>query len=208
MADIVVLALDQSPNNTGFCVAPPCCEKPVFGKLELSTWGKEEPQRVLKFFNFFEALCIKHGVTHIFYELDVPSAGKGTAYFGKSGKMMVKNSKDPTITRNQNAVIAMCWYLSAKLGIPIYAIPSAQMRKRAFGTNYITGLQEDETQRSEFKKMAKKYCAMCGYLIEDDNVAEAILFWDFGCAMLDKPHQMKSNVFGRRTELNLWNGRE
>jgi hypothetical protein len=208
--DVVAMALDQSPNHTGWAIGRPRDTKPLFGKFALPPWGNEEPARLYALFQWLRGMIRYHAVTHLFYELDVPAAGKGKGVIvkGRNGlsRAIVVNSKDPAILRNQNAIIAMIWLMEGVAKVPVAPIDVNRMRQRFIGCQSVPGLQ-GESQRSELKKMALKACAMRGYIVEDDNVAEAIGHLDFGLSSLDpKGHGAWSSISARRTELNLWNG--
>lgn len=215
MTDIVAMALDQSPNNTGWAIGRPREKRPIYGKFGLPSWGHDEPARIAAFRDFLVDALTRHGVTHLFYELDVPAAGKGFAqiYTPKGGRYAgqtrarVVNSKDPAITRNQDAMTTVIWLVAHDKRIPVRPIDVGDMRERFIGCRSVPGLQGD-AHRAELKKRALRACAMRGWLVEDDNVAEALGHLDFGLSSLDpKGHAfLDANTHARRAELNLWNG--
>lgn len=209
MSEIVAMALDQSPDNTGWAIGRPNDRRPLFGKFKLASWGIDEPKRVAAVYRWLTKMITEHGVTHLFYELDVPRAGIGKAIMSspKRGapRPIVINSKDPAITRNQNAVIAMCWLAAELQGIPVAPIDVNAMRDRFIGLRHIPGLQGDH-QRKELKRMAMKACAMRGWLVEDDDVAEALGHLDLGLSTLDRKHLSSRDVLSTRAEFAIWNG--
>jgi hypothetical protein len=211
---IVAMALDQSPNHTGWAIGRPCDFKPLFGKFALPSWGDDEPDRLFDFFNWLNSKIKENGVTHLFCELPVPAAGKGFAQIytptrGKNAgqtRARVVNSKDPDIAENQNMMTGIIYVCSRLHGISVAPIDVGDMRQRFIGCRSIPGLQ-GEAHRNELKLRAVRACAMRGYIVEDHNVAEAIGHLDLALSFLDpRGHGMKSSVSARRTELNLWNG--
>ncbi len=206
---IVVLALDQAPNHTGWAMGSPCDPRPLFGKFDLAPWGNDEPARVGMIFLWLQDMIEKFHVTHLFYELDVPRAGLGKAVMSspKRGqpRPIVVNSKDPAITRNQNAVIAMCWLAAWLQRIPVAPIDVGDMRAQFIGCRSVVGLKGD-AQTAELKKMALKACAMRGWLVEDHNVAEALGHLDYALAALDRRHHGTSSMLSARAGLAIWNG--
>lgn len=209
MSETVVMSLDQAPNNTGWALGRPCDPRPLFGKFELPPWGSDEPKRAAKLYLWLTGMIDKHGVTHLFYEKDVPRAGMGKAIMSapKRGKPrpIVVNTKDPAITLNQNAVIAVVWLAAELNGIPVAPIDVNAMRSRFIGTSHITGLQ-GEALTKELKQRAVKACAMRGWLVEDHNVAEALGHLDYALSVVDRRHAGKMDVLSARTELSIWRG--
>lgn len=209
MTDPVIMTLDQAPSNTGWAIGKLWDRKPIYGKLDLPPWGDDEPQRVKIFFRWLWKTLNDHGVTHLFYEKDVPNAGRGKAIMStpKRGpsRPIIVNQKDPAITLNQNACIAMIWYAAAEAGIPVQPIDVNDMRDRFIGTRRIPGLQ-GEAHTKELKLHALKACALRGWLVSDHNVAEALGHLDFAFSVVDPKNSGAHDILSRRTELQFWNG--
>lgn len=203
------MALDQSPNNTGWAIGKPGDPKPLFGKFDLKPWGDVEPERVKVFHLWLKDMLEKHSITHLFYELDVPRAGLGKAIMSTPKRGMprpiVVGTKDPAITRNQNAVIAIIWLSAALKSIPVSPIEVGEMRSRFIGTRHITGLQGDALTK-EFKNRALKACAMRGWWVDDHNVAEALGHLDYALSVLDRKHAGNRDILFHRAEQQLWRG--
>jgi hypothetical protein len=208
-SDIVAMALDQSPNNTGWAIGCPFSTRPLYGKFDLPPWGTDEPKRVHAAFVWLQSMVEQHRVTHIFYELDVPRAGLGKAIMSRPkrgvSRPIVINQKDPAITRNQNALIAVIWLVAAINGIPVAPIDVLDMRERFVGTRHITGLHGDALTR-EWKNMALKACSMRGWIVSDHNVAEALGHLDYAHSVINRKHAGSRDILARRSELQFWNG--
>jgi hypothetical protein len=206
---VMVMAVDQSPNNTGWAIGSPSDPRPLYGKFDLDPWGDDEPARVEAIFLFLQEKITTHRITHLFYEKEVPAAGLGKAIMSspKRGRPrpIVINTKDPSITLNQNAVIAMCWLVARLNRIPVKPIDVNDMRARFIGTRHITGLQGVALTK-EFKLRAVKACAMRCWLVEDHNVAEALGHLDFALSTLDRKHASSRDVLFGRTEMAIWRG--
>lgn len=207
------MALDQSPNHTGFCIAKPMEQKPVFGKFALPSWGKEEPDRVFRFWTWLNVMIVKYGVTHLFYEKDVPSSGLGKGkivtpqrgkYAGQT-RAIVVNGKDPSITLHQNILIGLIWLAGRVMNVKVNPIDVNMMRDHFIGCRSVVGLQGD-AHRNELKSLAVKKCAMLGLLVEDDNVAEAIGHWDYGLSCIHVSHGQNPLILSRRNQIGIWAG--
>jgi hypothetical protein len=213
MADIVVMALDQAPENTGWAIGRPRDNKPLFGKFRLPPWGQDEPARMLAFHNFLTRSITTHGVTHLCYEV-VPrgvTLGKAYTYTKKRGpdagqiKAGVRHGERVEISDNQKALIGHVWFLCALHKIQCSKQEVSDARRHFIQCVRVAGLQGD-AHTKELKCMAMKACAARGWVVENHDVAEALMHLDFKLTSIDKGHQAWSNPISRRAELALWNG--
>lgn len=213
--EIVAMALDQSPNNTGWAVGKPMDPKPLYGKFELSPWGNDEPLRILTYKRWLDGMLQRFAITHLFYEQPVAAMGLGKAqiYVPTRGanagttRARVVNQKDPRITDNQASVKTLIWLCAAERGIPVHPIDVNHMRQHAIGCKSIVGLHGD-AHTKELKKRALAACSKAGLVVDDHNVAEAIWHLDFGLSTIDAGHAQQSLVRSRRAELGIWFGKE
>jgi hypothetical protein len=187
----VVLGLDQSPTNTGFAIGSPCEPKPVFGLFQLAPWKDDEGARLLEFEEWLLGIINKYGVTDVFHEAPVEIHG----------------FKNPTVTYKQDALIGCIQtntYRALKKEPRQVAVNS--WRARFLGcTKAPPGLKGDAA-RKELKRMAMKACVLRNWLVENDNTAEALGIWDFGCAAIDRRHAGRTDILARRAELSVWKG--
>ncbi len=215
MSNIVAMAIDQSPNHTGWAIGKPMDPKILFGKFPLPPWGDDEPARVYAYKLWLDGMLDRHGVTHLFYERPVPAAGLGKAVTyvptrgANAGKVRARvvNQKDPNITDNQASVKTIIWLCAAEHRIPVNPIDVNHMRLHFIGRSSVPGLQ-GEAHTNELKSLAMKACAQAMLLPEDHNVAEAIGHLDFALSTLDRGHARKSLLRMERKINDLTYGRE
>lgn len=188
----VVLALDQSPTATGFAIGQPCESRPRFGVFRLPPWNNNEGERLLAFETWLLATIAQHGVTNVFYEAPVEMGSIKSAEIDSKQKALIGCIQTNT-------------YRALKREPPQVFV--ASWRSRFLGTTKAPpGLTRPEQRRAELKRMALKACAMRGWLVEDDNAAEALGILDFALSTLDRKHQSSRDVLFGRAEMAIWRG--
>lgn len=184
-ADIVVLALDQSPTNTGWALGKPMEVKPAYGLFALPTWGDNEGQRLCDFEDWLRTKIKSAGVTHLFYESPVDVRFKSF-----------------DITIKQGAQIGKIWATAWRCGqVPVAQVAVDSWRSRFLGTTKAPPGLKGDNARQALKQMALKACAMRDWLVDDDNVAEALGILDFGLSTLSQRHAGHRDPIFRRAEL-------
>lgn len=182
-----VLALDQSPTATGWAIGAPN-GKPLWGLLKLKKWGDDEGERLVEFDIWIRKIITEHHITHVFYEAPfLPGHGNF-------------HSIEP-----QFFLIGHINYVSALHKLPVQQVAMQSWRSRFLGTTKAVGLK-GEAARKELKQMAIRACAIRGWLVENDNCAEALGILDYGLSALDRKHAGKADILFRRAELNIWKG--
>lgn len=187
-ADIVALALDQSPMATGFAIGRPNGSKPVYGTYRLPSWKDAEGDRMVNYERWLTQLACEYRVTNLYYEAP-----------------FLPRHSDADAILPQIHVISVVTLVAAKLKIDIAKVPIDAWRKQAFGFCRLPVLKGDAA-RKEWKRMAKVLCLKRNLLIEDDNAAEAVLILDYGLGDADASHSRNIRVHGRRAELQHWMG--
>lgn len=186
---ITALALDQSPQRTGWAVGQPNNTRPKWGVLKQKTWGDAEGERLVEFHHWLAGTIRENEVTHVFYEAPfLPGHGNF-------------HSIEP-----QFFLIGHINFVAAQHGIPVAQVAMQSWRSRFLGTTKAPPGLKGDAARKELKQMALKACAIRGWLVEDDNSAEALGILDFGLSTLDRKHAGKSDILFRRAELNIWKG--
>lgn len=184
-ADIVVLALDQSPTATGWAVGRPLEVKPSYGLFALPPWGDDEGHRICSFEDWLTTKIKSAGVTHLFYEAPVDISFKRF-----------------DITIKQGAQIGYIWGTAYRCGkIPVAEIPVDSWRSRFLGTTKAPPGLKGDNARQALKQMALKACAMRDWLVDDDNIAEALGLLDFALSTLSQRHAGHRDPIFRRAEL-------
>lgn len=185
-ADIVALALDQSPAATGWAVGRPNGTKAEFGTYRLPPWKDEEGARLAAFVSWLSKLVTDYRVTHIYYESPfLPSHSNANAI------------------KPQLFLIGVVNLVAAQHSLNIAEVPIDAWRKWAFGYCRLPMFKGDAA-RKEWKRMAKVMCLKRNHRVEDDNAAEALLILDYGLSDADRGHRRQSEVRHRRAELSHW----
>jgi hypothetical protein len=186
---ITALALDQSPRHTGWAIGSPNDPRPKWGALKLKPWGDDEGERLLEFYNWLTATILDNHISHVFYESPfIPGHGNF-------------HSIEP-----QFFLIGTINLVAAQFETPVAQVPMQSWRSRFLGTSKAPPGLKGDAGRKALKEMALKACAIRGWLVEDDNIAEALGILDYGLSTLDRKHAGKADILFRRQELKLWNG--
>lgn len=186
---ITALALDQSPLSTGWAVGHPNDTKPLWGVLKLKQWGDAEGERLVEFNEWLTKTIAENGVTHLFYE--APFLPRHLNF----------HSIEP-----QFFLIGHINYVAACREIPVQQVAMQSWRSRFLGTTKAPPGLKGDVARKELKQMALRACALRGWLVDNDNAAEALGILDFGLSTLDRKHAGRADILFRRAELNIWKG--
>ena len=157
-----VLALDISM-SMGWAIGDPEMERPTSGVYRTYNWPGHQEDRVFEFWTWLEAKHKKHGFGHIVYEFTFIDAKRF----------------DPDFIECQKAYVAMVWLFCRMHGIRVAQCPVNVWRARFLGESDKKQVAEkkgpeNRTLRRELnKEAAKRACHARGWLVEDDNEAEA-----------------------------------
>lgn len=187
-ADIVALALDQSPTATGFAIGRPNGSKPVFGTYRLPSWKGVEGERLASYERWLMGLISEYRVTNVYYEAP-----------------FLPSHSDADAIKPQLFLEGLINLVSARLTTDVAKVPIDAWRKEAFGFCRLPVFKGDAA-RKEWKRMAKVLCLKRGHMVEDDNAAEALLILDYGLGDADANHSRNLRLNGRRAELAHWMG--
>lgn len=182
---IRAMALDQSPRKTGWAIGSPGEATPKYGLYEMPAWADHEGERSLAFQEWIFGMITSNGVTDVFLEAPV-----------EHGKWM----KSFKVTQSQayqfGGALSMTY---AALRKEALEIDVNEMRKRFIGTSAPPPGLKGDHGRAWLKQAAIKACAMRGWIVEDDNVAEALGHLDYGLSTLSKRHAGKSDIIFNRS---------
>ena len=187
---IIALAMDQSPRATGWAIGSPGETTPKFGMFSLKPWNDDEGPRLAEFRDWMTALIKTHTVSHVFYESPVN----------------VQFSKSFDVTSKQNQQIGLINLVAYDCRVPIHQVSVDSWRSRFLGTTKAPPGLKGDMARSALKDMALRACALRGWMIDDDNVAEALGILDFGLSTLSRAHAGGRDIIFRRQELRAWQG--
>ncbi len=195
-SDIIALALDQSPTSTGWAIGKPCDTKPKYGLYPMDRWGDEEGQRLCQYEEWIIATIKEHRITHLFYESPVQVRPK---IIYKNGKAILLNVKSFEVVEKQLEQLGAIHMAAHRAGVHIEQITPASWRMRFIGKTSVPGLSGDAL-RKELKFMAVKACALRGWYIESDDVADSLGLLDFGLSTLSQKHAGSRDTIFSRTQ--------
>mgnify|MGYP000949169420 CR=1 FL=1 len=186
---LTVLAFDQSPTATGWAIGSPNDQKPRHGVFEMDKWGNNEGDRLVQFHRWMMDKCQTNEVSDVFYEQPfLPGHGNF-------------HSIEP-----QFFLIGHINFVARLLKLPVRQVAMASWRSRFLGTTKAPPGLKGDAGRQELKKMALRACSKRGWVVWDDNAAEALGIWDYACSTLDRNHSSNAGIFAGRQESKIWNG--
>lgn len=191
-----VLALDQSPTNTGWAALSQGQDRPTWGKFSLPGWENAEGERLHQFYEWLGRKVVDLNVTHLVAEsMFTPAdhAQSDTAQIGRWGLIgicdMVRyvcNSK-----RGMNVDFSM--------------VTSTTWRKAFLGSaNPPKGLVKSQ-RRTWLKAKAIEACHSRGWLVENDDTADALGILAYACSAIDPGYAAKQVGLFKRKELEFEN---
>ena len=188
-----VLALDQAMVSTGWAHYRAGDDKPTWGLREDTPWGNQEGQHLWAFFEWLGHLCTDLQVTHLFVE-DVRFSHKHeetlTQLVASIGQI------------GQAAIVA---HLLTKRGQPVEfaAVSPLDWRPLFIGKHKKPGGMVDYQWRKLLKEMAVNACLKRGWLVDNDDMADALGILTFGVCSVDDTFLLKQNpIFGRTAAEN------
>lgn len=183
----LALALDESPNATGWAVGSTEGERPTWGVFRQLPWRDDEPERLAQFRDWLVETARYHGVTHLFYES--PIDPRGLSFI-----------KSFDTTAKQSMQIGIILMVAHDLKLTVAQVPIDSWRSRFMGATKVPGLKGDHA-RKELKLMALKACALRGWYVEENDAADALGVLDYGLATLSRKYAGSADVIFRRREL-------
>jgi len=180
---VIVLAFDQAPLHTGFAWGEDTAgTKPTWGIRHFASFGENEDRLYLAYRKWLAGLFDEVNPGFVFWE-----------------QMIARNDNTATF-HAQFAVWAAIMSTCADRGIPQLEIVIAQWRKRALG-NPKRPAWAPEDEDDWLKKAAIKACADLDWFIDNHNIAEAALQWDFGCACTSTKYMEATEARVARVEI-------
>lgn len=190
MEQITELALDISM-STGWAIGSPDMVRPTSGVYRTYAWKGNQEQRVLEFYNWLEAKHAEHRLTGICYEYTFIDAKRF----------------DPDFIECQKSYVAMVWLFCAQRGLRVAHCPIGTWRKQFLGAadraavRDLKGKEFRAERRDMNKGAAMKACALRGWMVADDNEAEACGILNARLSQLDRLYAQRSLPHARRVEL-------
>ncbi len=179
-----VLALDQAMQNTGWAHYREGDRLPTWGLHTLPPWGDNEGKYLWEWMSWLGEKCDDLGVTHLFVE-----------------DTRFSHGHEETLTQmiasigliGQAAVVA---HLMTKRGSPVelQSVSPLDWRRLFLGALKKPEGMSKPLWRKELKDAAVAQCHKRGWLIESNDIADALGIMTFGVCTIDPTFQ---NLQGR-----------
>lgn len=180
-----VLALDQSARNTGWAFM----EKdgaPTWGSFLLGPWEDHEGERMLEFDDWFDRAIHSLKVTHVFIEMPATQLDHRESLSANIATFGIP------------ALIAM---VCKNYDIELAVVTPSSWRTAFIGTGSAPKGLVQKQRRPWLKEQAKKACAARGWLVANDNEAEALGILNYGIMSIDPVYASRQGPLFRRAEM-------
>lgn len=179
-----VFALDPAMRNTGWACGSTDGARPTWGVFQLPSWGTEEGKHLHSFKKFLDRTITDYRPDVLFYE---------DGFIGAQGSIS-QSSK-----AQMNGLI---WERAYVYNVRLFKVPIGSWRKRFLGTTKAPPHErvKRDGNRKWLKQKAVEVCSQRGWLVEDDNAAEALGIMDFGLACISTEYAGKTDSIFRRLE--------
>jgi Holliday junction resolvasome RuvABC endonuclease subunit len=184
-----VLALDQSARNTGWAHMVKD-QAPTWGLFQMGAWEDQEGERLLAFEKWFDDLLAELKPSHCFIEKPFE--------LGRYNSNLTEQLARYGIV----AIIAMaCSYHKIELA----TVTNPQWRAKFLGAEEPPKGLVEHQRRAWLKDKSKKACLERGWLIDNDNVADALGILNFGVMTLDPIYSIRQGPLWRRASMQVDN---
>lgn len=188
---VTVLGIDQS-TNCGWAILNAGMRKPLWGVLKLAT-GDDETSALMALHDHIAQAVAEHGVTDVFFEQPIIP------------------QHQPTMGSMRAFMYVAAIQLAAKkhTGRSAQQVPISTWRKRFTGHGRAPKhdfenrrkLDTHPARRKWWKQQAIKACLERGWMVDNDNAAEAIAIAEFGLCCLVPSCRVRTDPLFRRAEM-------
>lgn len=183
-----VLALDQSMTSSGFAHFKKGDAAPTYGLFKLPPWQNDEGKYLWQWFENFGKMCVDKQVTHLFVE-DV--------------RFLHKHEETLTQMVASIGLIGMAAIIAYRLterGQPIefQAVSPIDWRREFLGNMHKPGGIADQLWRRMLKEAAVTECHKRGWLVDGNDMADALGIMTFGICTIDDSFRLQQGPLFRR----------
>ena len=185
------LAIDQSMRHTGWAHIANDGEPISFGTYSLPFWADDEGKYLWRWFNWLQKMCEGLKVTHLFVEQTFVPPG---------------HNEGLTLKLAQYGLIANACMVAHILSgkgqtIDMQMVSTSQWRPPFLGSEKPPSGLVDQQKRAWLKERAKAACEKRGWMIMDDNQADACGILTFGVSTIDMNFMVRQGPLFRRAEM-------
>lgn len=186
-----VLALDQSMTATGWAHMAQGQSLPTWGKFTSPNWKGIEGERGVEFYEWIGVKCVDLAVTQIVFEMPFDPPRYRSDFTEQAARW------------GMPLLVDMVRYLcNAKRGMQIECSPvnASQWRASFLGSSSAPkGLVESQ-RRTWYKERAVAECHSRGWMIDSNDIADALGILDYSCAAIDPAYASTRGALFRRAE--------
>lgn len=185
---MIVLGLDQSRKNTGFCHGDSASEKvPTWGIQPFESYGENGVLLIREVRKWAISLMEVIRPEVVYCEQIVISLARfntQTVY-------------------EQFEIVAGIEAACDFIGCECFMVDIGTWRKRGLGRGNAPKWTPEQDRTNWLKDAAKTACADRGWLIDSHHAAEAALIWDYGCAHADIEYRRRTSARVTRTRMAM-----
>lgn len=195
--DYSVLALDQSMQKTGWAHYKAGDDRPTWGLHVLPPWGDSEGRYLWEWFEWLGKLCTEKDITHLFIEDTRFAIDPTSRDHHETLTQMVA-------TIGQIGQAAIVAHLLTRRGHPVefYSVSPLEWRRLFLGALKRPDGMSKPLWRKELKDAAVAQCNKRGWLIESNDIADALGIMTFGVCTIDPTFQNLQGRLFREAEKN------
>jgi hypothetical protein len=183
---MIILAVDQSPRNIGFCHGVADAEaKPSWGVQEFDSFGENGVLLIREVRKWMISKC----------EIVRPDA-----VYCEQIVINVNNINLP-VTYQQFAVVAGIEAACEFIGCDCFMVDISKWRRRFLGRGNAPKWTVDRT--NWLKDAACKAALELGWMMDSHHAAEAAGIWDYGCAHQDETYRRKTAARATRARMAM-----
>lgn len=185
-----VLGVDQSMTATGWGHYRFGDKLPTWGLHTMPNWAPREGEHGWHWFEWLGNKCRDLEVTHLYLEDTFVSKRERTLSekLAQYGQILLADMAVYLINRK------------AGLQVDFSMVTVGQWREEFIGGRPPSGLVEHQ-RRKWLKDKAVEACNARGWMVENDNVADALGIMNFGCCIIDPSYAMRQGPLFRRAEM-------
>ncbi len=199
-----VLALDQSMTSTGFAHYKHGDSTPSWGLKTYPPWENDEGKYLWNFFEWLGHMCVDLKVTHLFVE--------DTRFTFKNEPGDGPRKHEETLTQLVASIglIQQAAIVAYKLGergqhIEFQAVSPIDWRRLFLGAMPKPGGILPQDWRKILKEAAVSQCHKRGWIIESNDIADALGILTFGICTIDESFRHFQTPLFNRAEVAIDN---
>ena len=189
-----VLGIDQSMTSTGWAHYRFGDKLPTWGLHTMPHWGEREGKYGWEWYKWLGGKIMELQVTHLYLE--------NTFNPNHDEALTEKLAQYGQILLADMAVTLIAESLDAEIDFRLVTVQ--QWRDEFIGGKPPPGLVKHQ-RRKWLKDKSVEACVARGWMVENDNVADALGIMNFGCCIIDPNYAVRQGPLFRRAEMKVDN---